>query len=138
MIWSALKSVGLSRTRTPFESLHSVRPISLTFRSETTLPPVGSLSTSCCEVAFSVYAAMSAPFTASNASSSSPALGVMSSGFSGEVVARTRFLSVIHSPASRFTSASVIPGRSLVISSLSYWMLVDGSDWRKALTYDSA
>ena len=57
---------------------------------------------------------------------------------SGEVVASTRFLSVIHSPASRFTSASVIPGRSLVMASRSYSMLVDGSDWRNADTYDSA
>ena len=113
-------------------------PISLICRSETTLPPAGSLSTSCCEGAFSVYAAISAPFTASNASINSPRVGGSMPGFWGAVVTRTRFRSVIQSPASLFTSAKVIPGRSLVISSRSYWMLVDGSDCRNADTYDSA
>ncbi len=133
-IWSALKSVGFSNTRTPFDSFHSVTPTSLISRSDTTLPPTGSLSTSCWDRAFSAYAVMSARFTASNAARSSPEVGLTIPGLSGDVVTRTRFLSVIHSPASEFTSASVIPGSSLVTASRSYSMLVDGSDSRNAET----
>jgi hypothetical protein len=59
-------------------------------------------------------------------------------GFSGEVVAIARFLSLIHSPANRFTSERVIEGSSCFTVANRYSMLVAGSPCRNAFVYAPA
>jgi hypothetical protein len=44
--WSALNVVGLSSTRAPFDSVHSVASMLAIFRSDTTRPGVGCFATS--------------------------------------------------------------------------------------------
>ena len=107
---SSLKSVGLSNTRTPFSSVHTVASISSSRSVVATAEPVGMVASRGASTAVSSYGAISIAITLENASPSTCSLGSVNPSFCGADTITTRFSSTIHSDAMRFASASSIVG----------------------------
>ena len=74
-IWSFLKSVGLSTTRTPFSRRHSVMPTSSIAISSTTLPGVGGSLTRGASRTRSIHGSRAALSAFSNTASNSLSSG---------------------------------------------------------------
>ncbi len=97
-------------TRAPFESVHSVTPISSIRRSSTTLPGSGSTEISGLSTVVSTYGRSQVVSPRSIAARSWSSEGSCTPGLSGAVTRTTRSSSSSHSCPTRLTSSSSIPG----------------------------
>src|SRR5262245_66574671 len=74
---SALKSVGLTSTRTPFDNFQSVTFTSATLLLLTTFPGVGAFASSASLERFSVYAVTGALLACANTATRSARVGIL-------------------------------------------------------------
>ncbi len=129
-ISSALKSVGLTITRAPFDSFHSTAPMLEIGFAATIFPAAGAFSMRFSDERFSVHAARVAFDALSNAARSPSRVGCGTPSLIGDCAMITRFSSVIQRFASEFTSARVIVGMSSCASLYSYSIPGIASPWR--------
>ena len=135
---SALKSVGFTITRAPFESFHSAAPMLVIGFDETILPAGGRGLDERCPTKRSRSMRDTVAFAARSNAARTPALRrTATPALIGDCAMMTRFSSVIQLLASVLTSASVIVGRSCCASLYSYSMPGIDSPWRKLPMYSS-
>ncbi len=115
-ISSFLKSVGLSSTRMPFESVHSVMPVSGNTFEATTRPALGNVGTSGLLLVESTNATSLAFFTLSKMASSSARVGSVTSARAGAETITTRFVRGVQSRAARLISSTVMLGSTCLAS----------------------
>jgi hypothetical protein len=135
MTSSALKSVGLSRTRIPLARRHSVTPNDGIARSPVMRPGAGRAGTRAPSPTSSVQATTGVRSASPNVLSSASRPGKALLSREGADRRTTRLASVIHRRPTWLTSSRVIPGRRSWTARNSHAIPGVGSPLRKWSTY---
>ena len=133
-----MKSVGLSQTSTPFESVATVIPRGSIRRRDTTFPPAGGCSSRARPTVRSSHGATASRETDEITSRRSASDGTATPCFSGATASTTRLSSWMRRAVTSRTSSRVMVGRNRRTRARSTSMPGLGSPVRKCETYSRA